>query len=64
MIIRDFYFAAWCIEKGIDYSITDGKVKLHTDTTSLSKLKSEYADTDKPYFDKIKSIIRLINESR
>jgi hypothetical protein len=64
MIIRDFYFAAWAIEKGIGYSIANGKVKLDIDATTLNKLKVEYSSTDKPKFDRVKSIIRLVNASR
>jgi hypothetical protein len=65
MIIRDFYFGAWAIvEKGVNYTISDGKLELEVNTVYLNELKEEYAQTRKVLFDKVRLLIRQVNESR
>lgn len=64
MIIRDFYFAAWAIEvKGVNYSIADGKLEFHISAIHLAELKEEYARTHKSLFDRVRILIRRINNS-
>lgn len=62
MIIRDFYFAAWLIEKGFQYDIKNGKLSIEIDTETLAELKKSYISTDKARFDIIRNIIRKIHE--
>jgi hypothetical protein len=64
MIIRDFYFAAWLIEQGIEYVISDGVVRVNINHLDYNKLKHEYNNTVKQYFTRVKKIIRLINATR
>lgn len=65
MIIRDFYFGAWAIvEKGVNYTISEGKLKLDVNTVYLNELKDEYKQTRKSIFDQVRLIIRKVNESR
>lgn len=64
MIIRDFYFAAWAIERGVKYSITEGKLDLNISKKEFDALQTEYASTHRPVFERVRSIIRLINQSR
>jgi len=64
MIIRDFYFAAWAIEvKGVRYSIANGKLDLHVSSIQLADLKEEYTRTHKSLFERVRTLIRLINNS-
>lgn len=64
MIIRDFYFAAWLIEQGIDYVISNGVVRVQLNHIEHIRLKREYNNTVKQYFTRVKKIIRLINATR
>jgi hypothetical protein len=64
MIIRDFYFAAWAIERGVKYNITDGKLELKISKEEFDALQAEYASTVKPILERVRSMIRLINQSR
>jgi hypothetical protein len=64
MIIRDFYFAAWLIEQGIEHVISNGVVQVNINHLEHNKLKREYNNTVKQYFTRVKKIIRLINASR
>jgi hypothetical protein len=64
MIIRDFYFAAWLIELGITYKIEKGKLHLDIDSSSLNKYKKTYTDSDKTKFDRVRNLIKEINENR
>lgn len=63
MIIRDFYFAAWLMEKGYGYAIDNGVLKVDIVKSELIALKDEYGKI-KPYFDKVKKLIKMINLSR
>lgn len=63
MIIRDFYFAAWLIERGYCYDIDNGVLKMNIVKSELIALKGEYGKI-KPYFDKIKRLVKTINSSR
>ena len=64
MIIRDFYFGAWAIERGVKYSITEGKLELEISKQEFDALQIEYAATVKELFDRIRTIQRSINRSR
>ena len=65
MIIRDFYFGAWTIvEKGVKYTISEGKLKLDVNTVYLNELKEEYAVSHKAIFEQVRLLIRKVNESR
>lgn len=64
MIIRDFYFAAWAIEvKGVGFTIANGKLDLQVSSIQLADLKEEYTRTHKSLFDRVRILIRLINNS-
>ena len=64
MIIRDFYFAAWAIEvKSVGFTIANGKLDLHVSSIQLADLKEEYSRTHKRLFDRVRILIRLINNS-
>lgn len=64
MIERDFYFAAWAIEQGVSHKIEKGVVDLHVDTTTLHRLKTDYANTHKRCFERVRSIIKTVNKTR
>jgi len=64
MIIRDFYFGAWAIERGVEYSISEGKLELKISKSEFDALQAEYIATVKPVLDQVRSIIRMINQSR
>jgi hypothetical protein len=64
MIIRNFYFAAWAIEKNISHSIKNGKFELHVDTQTLHRLQKEYDEsTHRIIASRVKRINRLVAES-
>lgn len=64
MIVRDYYFASWAIERGIPHTIEKGVVHLNVDKATLIALKKEYAETHKGLFDRVKRLIKTINKSR
>jgi hypothetical protein len=64
MIIRDFYFGAWAIERGVKYSISEGKLELQISKEEFDTLQAEYTATVKPVLERVRSIIRLIKQSR
>jgi hypothetical protein len=64
MIERDHYFAAWAIEHGVPHEIKGGSVHLHIDMSARIRLKTEYASTHKQFFERVKKIIKDINQSR
>ena len=59
MIIRDFYFAAYIIEKGYSYEIRDKKVDISIDKASISKYTEEYK-AHKPMLSRVRNIIKDI----
>jgi hypothetical protein len=63
MIIRDFYFAAWLIEQGYHYAIHKGILTINIDRLPYIRLKKDYEQV-KPYYLRIKQIIKEINQSR
>ena len=64
MIVRDFYFAAWAIEmSNVGYCITRGKLDLHITEHQFDTLKTEYSNSHKPIFDRVRSIVKHINTS-
>jgi hypothetical protein len=63
MIVRDFYFAAWAIDQGIDYRIEEGFLSLEIDTVALNQLQQNYKPL-KPYFNRVRKLIREVNASR
>ena len=63
MIIRDFYFAAWLIEQGYHYAIPKGILTINIDRLPYILLKKDYEQV-KPYYLRIKQIIKEINQSR
>ena len=64
MIIRDFYFAAWLIERGYTYHFTDKLLSVNIDKSTFIQLKREYDATVMPYFKSIRKIIKSINNHR
>jgi len=63
MIVRDFYFAAWAIDQGINYRIEEGFLYLDIDTVLLNQLQQNYKPL-KPYFNRIRKLIKEVNASR
>ena len=64
MIIRNFFFAAWAMERGISHSIENGKFNLHVDTQTLHRLQKEYDEsTHRIIASRVKRINRLVAES-
>lgn len=57
MVIRDFYFAAYIIEKGYSYEIINKKVDVNIDKATL-KLYSEEYEAYKPMLTRVRSIIK------
>jgi hypothetical protein len=64
MIIRDFYFAAWAIEQGFSYTFKNGCVCLGVDASTLNRLKQEYETTCKPKFERIRLLVKTLNDLR
>ena len=64
MKVRDFYFAAWVIEKGREYSITKKGLDLNISLSEMKDLQVEYTSTVKPCFDKVKNLIKEINKTK
>jgi hypothetical protein len=64
MIERDYYFAAWAIEQGVSHAVTKGNVDLLVDTSTLYRLRTEYANTHKRCFERVRKIIKEVNQSR
>lgn len=65
MIIRDFYFGAWLIKHhGYSYQISNGKINVEIDKSTLSQRLKEYQESHKEYYDCVKQLIREANESR
>lgn len=64
MIIRDFYFAAWAIDQGVSHTMSGAGVCLDVDTTALNRLKNEYEATCKPQFERVRKLVKTLNEQR
>ncbi len=64
MRVRDHYFAAWAIERGVAHTISAGVVSLSIDSKTMRELQAEYSATHKPVFDRVKKIIQTINAAR
>ncbi len=64
MRVRDHYFAAWAVERGVGYTINKGAVCLAVDAAGLRELRREYQQTQKPVFDRVKMIVKTINAAR
>lgn len=64
MQVRDHYFAAWAIARGVEANVSDGKVYLAIDAAKMRELKREYRQTEKPLFDRVKAIVKQINATR
>lgn len=64
MIVRDFYFAAWLIERGMGYTMQNGAVDLEVDAATLRNLKTDYRNTVKPCFDRVKGLVKALHQAR
>lgn len=64
MIIRDFYFVAWLVERGYTYHFTGNMLSVNIDKSTFIQLKGEYTATVMPYFKSIRKIIKSINNQR
>ncbi len=65
MVIRDFYLGAWLIKaKGFSYQVSNGKVDIDIDKSTLSTLKKDYDGNHKEFYDCVKQLIKEANESR
>ena len=64
MIIRDFFFGAWLIEKGFLFEVKDKKLSIEIDRTEFKNQKKLYQDGDKPKFERVKKIYKMIQESK
>jgi hypothetical protein len=63
MIVRDFYFAAWAIQRGTGYTLKNGAVDLEVDATTLRNLKAEYQAL-KPYFGRVRGLVKALHQAR
>lgn len=63
MIVRDHYFAAWVIAKGVGYSLNKAAKHIVLDLSSaqLKELRKEWNVQHKPYFDSIRKLIKQLN---
>lgn len=64
MQVRDHYFAAWAIARGVKANVIEGKVYLDIDAAKMRELTREYRQTEKPLFDRVKAIVKQINATR
>jgi hypothetical protein len=64
MIIRDFYFVAWLVERGYEYEVSNSKLFVHINSIELKKLRTIYNSSDKLKFDLVRKIYKQIQEQR
>ena len=64
MIERDLYFAAFCIEQGLDYSVDDGKVILLSDSSTIDQMRSEYKSKHKRVLNRVQNLVKELHRQR
>lgn len=64
IVVRDFYLAAFAIEKGINYTCKKGRLSLDVDSITLKSIKKEFRAQFSSLTTRVKELSKELDHSK